>query len=85
MNSIHILISVGLDVKNFFLHGDLEEEVYIRLLHVFQHFTNKGNVCQFKKALHGLKQSPRTWFKRFCNAMLKNRYKQCQANHTLFE
>ena len=47
-----------MDVKNVFLNGDLQEEVYIGpLLGVFH---RSGEVCTLKKALYGLKQAPRT-------------------------
>lgn len=41
-------------------------------------------VCELKKSLYGLKQSPRTWFDRFYKVVIKNGYCQCQADHTLF-
>ena len=38
---------------------------------------NDGNkVCQLKKTLYGLKQSPHTWFGRFAKIMIANGYKQ---------
>lgn len=71
MNYVRILISVAinrdwpllkLDIKNIFLHGDFEEEVYMRLPPGFQLSIGKGKVCHLKKAHYGLKQSPRAWF-----------------------
>ena len=47
-----------LDVKTEFLHGDLEEEIYI---HQLEGFIKKGKenlVCRLKKSLYGLKQAP---------------------------
>lgn len=35
------------------------------------------NVYKLKNVLYGLKQSPRSWFKRFRVAMIKNGYRQC--------
>lgn len=45
-------------------------------------FRNK--VCELKKSLYGLKQSPRAWFERFTKAVKRYGYTQCQTNHTLF-
>jgi len=53
-----------LDVKNAFLNGDLQEEIYIELSPSVSH--DSGYVCKLKKALHGLKQAPYTWFENFC-------------------
>ncbi|KAJ9561968.1 hypothetical protein OSB04_007128 [Centaurea solstitialis] len=90
INTIRILISIAanrdwplrqFDVKNAFLNGYLEEEVYMDP----PPGTKCGEkVCKLKKALYGLKQSPRAWFGRFSNFMKKIGYKQSDADHTLF-
>ena len=72
------------DVKNAFLHGELEEEVYMQLPPRYK-LTNKANqVCKLKKALYGLKQSPRAWFGRFTKAMIDLNYHQARGDHALF-
>lgn len=49
-----------MDVKNVFLQGDHEEEVYIMSHHGFHDMANNSKVCKLKKVIYGLKQSPRT-------------------------
>lgn len=72
------------DVKNAFLHGDLAEEVYMRLLPSFLPHLSKGKVCRLKKALYGVKQSPRAWFECFRLAVIQFGHFHSQADHTLF-
>jgi hypothetical protein len=54
-----------LDVKNIFLHRDLEEEVYMKIPPGFINNQTLGKICKLKKSLFGLKWSPRAWFDRF--------------------
>ena len=71
MNTVRVLLSLAanlgwcmqqFDVKNAFLHGDLDEEIYMEIPPGFG-FNLEGNkVCKLKKALYGRKQSPRAWF-----------------------
>jgi hypothetical protein len=50
-----------MDVKTTFLHGDLEEEIYMKNPKGFAMKENKELVCKLKKSLYGLKQSRRMW------------------------
>jgi hypothetical protein len=44
-----------MDVKTTFLHGDLEEEIYMKQLEGFVVKGKKELVCKLKKSLYGLK------------------------------
>ena len=48
-----------LDVKTAFLHGNLEEEIFMVQLEGFKQPGIRNLVCRLKKSLYGLKQSPR--------------------------
>jgi hypothetical protein len=73
-----------MDVKNAFLHGDLQEEVYMEIPPSCSKPEMVRMVCRLKKSLYGLKQSPRTWFDRFRHALCGMGYKQCNGDHTVF-
>ena len=45
---------VQMDVKTAFLHGDLEEEIYMKQPNGFQVEGNEDYVCRLRKSLYGL-------------------------------
>lgn len=57
-----------MDVRNAFLHVDLEEEVYMKLPPGFE-TSLPGKVCRLCKSLYGLKQAPRCWFAKLFDAL----------------
>ena len=52
-----------MDVKNAFLNGDLQEEVYMQPSPGCTH--SGRSVCHFHCALYGLKQASWVWFEKF--------------------
>jgi len=72
-----------LDVNNVFLHGDLDEEVYMQLPQGF-HTSSPNLVCRLKKSLYGLKQAGRKWYAKLSNFLLSHNYKIFTADHSLF-
>ncbi|BBN70178.1 wall associated kinase-like 1, partial [Prunus dulcis] len=67
MNKWHLR---QLDVKNAFLHGELEEEVFMRQPQGFADPGYPDFVCKHKKTLYGLKQAPRAWNAKFTGYLL---------------
>ncbi|KAL4582349.1 hypothetical protein LXL04_006896 [Taraxacum kok-saghyz] len=73
-----------MDVKTSFLHGDLDEEIYMEQPEGF-HVTKKEHlVCKLKKSLYGLKQAPRQWYKKFDSFMTSHEYKRTDADHCVY-
>jgi hypothetical protein len=58
-----------LDIQNAFLHGVLEEEVFMRQPPGFEDLTQPGYLCRLDKALYGLKQAPRAWHARLSSVL----------------
>ncbi|MBW0535868.1 hypothetical protein O181_075583, partial [Austropuccinia psidii MF-1] len=73
-----------MDVKTAFLHGDLDEDLHIR---VPEGYTSslKGSVClKLKKSLYGLKQSPRNWYLRIKKFFEDSGFRPSAADPCLF-
>uniref|UniRef100_A0A2N9HGE9 Integrase catalytic domain-containing protein n=1 Tax=Fagus sylvatica TaxID=28930 RepID=A0A2N9HGE9_FAGSY len=71
-----------LDVKTAFLHGDLEEDIYMHQPQGFIVQGKENRVCKLRKSLYGLKQAPRQWFKKFDSFMYSIGFTRCQAVDT---
>lgn len=73
-----------LDVKTAFLHGDLEEDIYMHQLEGFEVKGKEGYVCKLEKSLYGLKQAPRKWYHKFDTFMITNEFVRCQFDHCVY-
>jgi histone deacetylase 1/2 len=86
MSTIRVILSIAisrgwslrqLDVQNAFLHGILEEEVYIDKSH-------PNFVCKLDKALYGLKQAPRAWYARLSAKLVALGFTSSKVDTSLF-
>eukprot|EP00253_Pinus_taeda_P030971 PITA_30971 len=73
-----------MDVKTTFLHGDLEEEIYMKQPEGFAVKGKKELVCKLKKSLYGLKQSPRMWYQKFDTFIRGLGFTRSKADHCVY-
>ena len=59
--SIHKLFIHQMDVKTAFLHGDLEEEIYMKQPEDCAEPGQEHKVCKLVRSLYGLKKAPMQW------------------------
>ena len=77
MDSIRLVLAIAtskrwevnhMDVKSAFLHGDLEEEIYIRQPDGYTKYSSMS--CKLSKYLYGIKQAPRAWYAKMESLLL---------------
>lgn len=80
------LMTCQLDVKTAFLNGKIDEEIYMEIpdgVQVSQK-DRESKVCKLKRALYGLKISPKRWNIRFTEIALKVGLKNSSLEPCLF-
>nr|GFC85470.1 putative ribonuclease H-like domain-containing protein [Tanacetum cinerariifolium] len=73
-----------MDVKSAFLYGTIEEEVYVCQPPGFKDPEKSEKVYKVVKALYGLHQAPRAWYKTLATYLLENRFQRRTIDQTLF-
>ena len=71
-------------MKIVFLHGDLDEKIYMEQPEGFTIKGKKHLVCRLKKNLYGLKQTPRQWYKKFDSFMVEHGYDKTASDYCVF-
>ncbi|CAL1413972.1 unnamed protein product [Linum trigynum] len=92
MSTVRTLLAVAsikhwtlsqLDVKNAFLHGDLDEVIYMEKPPGYN-VGGPGQVRRLRRSLYGLKQAPRAWFEKFHGTLVGLGYCQSLNDPSLF-
>ncbi|KAM1541869.1 hypothetical protein ACFX15_011235 [Malus domestica] len=73
-----------LDIKNAFLHGELQEDIYMKQPQGFVDVTKPTHVCKLIKSLYGLKQAPRAWNSKFTSYLPAMGFKASTSDSSLF-
>ena len=93
MKTIRVLLALAasrewkvwqLDVKNAFLYGELDREIYMEQPQGFERNAHPRYVCKLKKALYGLKQAPRAWYGKIAEFLVQSGYTPATADSSLF-
>ncbi|KAL0455649.1 UNVERIFIED_CONTAM: Retrovirus-related Pol polyprotein from transposon RE1 [Sesamum latifolium] len=70
------------DINNAFLHGFLDEDIYMQA--PAGYVVPKGKVCKLKRSLYGLKQASRQWNLELTAKLLAFGFHQSVHDHCLF-
>lgn len=73
-----------IDVNNAFLHGFLNEDVYMKQPPSFEDKSNPQFMCKLQNSIYGLKQSPRAWFSRLSEKLHHLGFHSPKADTSLF-
>ncbi|CAL1355627.1 unnamed protein product [Linum trigynum] len=72
------------DISNAFLHGTLNEEVYMRQPVGFIDPGHPDYVCRLRKSIYGLRQAPRAWFHCLSQALRDFGFVASKSDPSLF-
>ena len=73
-----------MDVKAAFLHGFLDEVIYMDQPEGYVDPKHPDKVCLLKRSLYGLKQSPKQWNNRFNEFLMSHGYNRSEYNSSVY-
>jgi hypothetical protein len=92
MNSIFLVLDLvasykwevhEMDVKSTFLHGDLQEEIYMEQPPGYVQ-NDSSLVCRLMKSLYGLKQAPQSRYAKMDNFLLDTNFSRCHYDPNVY-
>jgi hypothetical protein len=92
MNSIRLVLALAashkwevhqMDVKFVFLHGYLQEEIYMEQPPGYVQ-NDSSLVCCLKKSLYGLKQAPRAWYAKMDSFLIATGFSRCHSDPNVY-
>jgi hypothetical protein len=72
-----------MDVKSVFLHGDLQEEIYMEQPPSYVQ-NDSILICPLQKSLNGLKQAPRAWYAKMDSFLLDIDFSRCHSDPNVY-
>jgi len=84
MAALHDWHITGLDVRNAFLYGELDEEIYMEQPEGFHVPGRKTEVLKLLRALYGLKQAGLAWWRTLRESMIKLGFEGLVSDAGLF-
>ena len=73
-----------MDVKNAFLNGVVEEEVYVEQPVGFETHDRETHMYKLNKALYGLKHTPTTWYSRIDSFLTSLGFNKSKVDSNLY-
>ena len=73
-----------MDVRSAYLHGELEEDIYMQQPEGYAVAGKEQLVCKLSKALYGLKQAGRTWHTKIDVVLQRQRFTALDADHCVY-
>lgn len=90
---IHLILSLSLsnnrylhqlDINTTFLHGDLDEDVYMKLPPDLKVPNRNNLLCQLNRSIYSLKQASRQWNQKLTRTLINLGYTQSKSDYSLF-
>ena len=71
-----------MDVKSDFIHGYLQEEIYMK--HTECYTLDPSLVFKLHKSLYGLKHAPRAWYAKMDSFLLSQNFERCKFDTNVY-